>query len=238
VNCKWLSLLLFGLTGLLTGCPGPEPYSDVSVVTAYYPEEFIYAYVPVCRGEEVFLKWQSYNGQIRFSGSPQQNVEPALESFTNLPQSGQIAVTIKDVVEVTATTGGIYYSQLVQTFELIPEAICAGFPVEIRGNYTGILEQVTPQPSTLDYRLRVYWEQYSKTLRASLQGATSSEFDLTCTTLEQEDRLSCVYFSQSGAKLTLEGTLTATGYSGSYQGIIETTTSQFPTSGTFNFTKE
>jgi hypothetical protein len=238
MNHRRLSLLLFCLTGLLSGCPGPEPYSNVSVVTAYYPEEIIYAGVPVCKSEEVILKWQSYNGRIRFSASPQQNVEPALESFSNLPQSGQIAVTIKDSVEITATTGGIYYSQLVQTFELIPDPVCVGFPVDIRGNYVGVLEQATPQPSTLNYRLRVYWEQYSKTVRASLQGMTGSEFELTCTTLEQEDTLSCVYFSQGGAKLTFEGTVTATGYRGTYQGVIETTTFQTSTSGTFNFVKQ
>ncbi len=165
-----------------------------------------------------------------------------LES-TSVANKGERTVAFKDTVTIflnIAATENSYKGEV--QVVTIPEGICTGFPLELRGSYAGTLEQATPQVASLPHQLTLSWDSIADTLHATLsRGASDTESatsEMTCTPLDQEDKLTCVYDPPGAAVLTLEGTVTTTGYQGNYQGVLEGTTFQTPTSGTFNFVKQ
>lgn len=238
-------LFVAGVTSLLaTSEPPSYAYGSLSVTTPFNSADYS-SKLGVCKGEAINIRWEIFGGSNpRVSASPPQNIEPTLPS-TPVNNTGETTVTIKDAVTISLNIDDAKdgYQTQVQVV-VIPEGICTGFPLELRGNYTGTLEQVTPQVASLPHGFSIRWNNNNDTLGATLtRGSSRTEssnttFEMSCTVLDQEDKLTCVYDPSGTAILTLEGTVTATGYQGSYQGVLEGATFQTPTSGTFNFVKQ
>jgi hypothetical protein len=247
-------LFIAGVASLLASGVAPTfAYGNLSVTSSFNAadENYYYSKLGVCKGEALKIKWEIFEGNNPIlSASPAQNVEPALTSAP-VANTGEKAVTLKDTVTISLNISDSEdgYQSAVQVVA-IPEGICTGFPLELRGVYTGSLEQATPQVASLPHDLILRWDNFTDTLRASLVRTPSSNlgaalsqpepntaFEMMCTPQDQEDKLTCTYDPEGEAILTLEGIVTATGYQGSYQGVLEGTTFQTPTSGTFNFVK-
>jgi hypothetical protein len=251
ISRSGLFLLLCIGVASLTSCDPPPAYGSGSleVATKFVDTNMAY-YLPeigACLGEAVSINWEVFEGTgSSLTASPSQNIEPALEPGLGKGK-GERNVTFKDTLTLSfIVTGTEYNDEETITIKRMPDAICTGFPLELRGNYAGTLEQTTPQPASLPHALNIQWEVTKNVLGGLLiRGATSPDpnaplqsNNIRCTPLELEDKLTCVYTSSGATVLTLEGTVTATGYSGTYQGVLEGLTFQTSVSGTFNFVKQ
>ncbi len=242
-----MGLFLVGVGSLLASGVAPNYASGGFEVETPYLQD--YGKIGLCAEERFKLTWEIYNGRNpKLTASPTQNLEPPLESLS-LSNKGEVDFTFKDATTLTLTIDADEPYRYERQLVTIPASICTGFPLELRGNYIGSLEQVTPQVASLPHLLTVRWAADNERLAASLvRGTTLPDdpkvpppnptFAMTCTPLEQEDKLACVYDPSGAVILTLEGTVTGAGYSGTYQGVLEGTTFQTPTSGTFNFVKQ
>jgi hypothetical protein len=244
-------LFVAGVASLLATSEAPSfAYGSLSVTSTFNSESIDFGKIGVCKGESIKIKWEVFEGNNPIlSASPAQNVEPALTSAP-VANTGEKTVTLKDSLTISLNISDSEdgYQNAIQVVT-IPERICTGFPLELRGIYTGTLEQATPQVASLRHTLSIRWQTSDDTLRANLvAGSESSQpstpsqpatsFQMTCTAIDEEDKLTCIYDPEGAAILTLEGVVTSAGYQGSYQGVIERTTFQVPTTGTFSFVKK
>jgi hypothetical protein len=240
-------LLFSGVGSLLASGVAPDYATGGFAVETLYPQDYG-SKIGLCAGERFTLSWEIYNGRNpKLTASPSQNLEPPLESLS-LSSKGETQFIFKDSATLTLTIDAGEPYRYERSLVVIPASICTGFPLELRGNYTGTLEQVTPQVVSVPHLLTVRWAADDGLLAASLVRGTvlpdpkapppNPTFAMTCTALEQEDELTCVYEPPGAAVLMLEGRVTSAGYAGTYQGVLEGTTFQTPTSGTFNFVKQ
>jgi hypothetical protein len=245
---RHLSNYLFCLAVLisLAGCylPPNYAYGNLFVLTSYTSDSYSVE-VGACKGEILTLRWNVGEGKNpTLMASPTQNIEPQLPS--RVANSGEIQVTFKDNVTISFTIDGGQDYETERRIVAIPEGVCTGFPLELRGAYAGTLEQTVPQVASLPHRFVVRWNDGSDTLRASLVRSTGTAeppepgtiFEMTCIPLDREDTLTCVYDPAGDVFLRLEGTVNSTGYEGTYQGVLEGATFQTSTSGTFKFIKQ
>ncbi len=236
------------LTGFLSACLPPAPaYGSLTISTSFESTEsrgFSGYRKSACQGESIKMSWEIISGSNpRILVSPPQSLEPTLAT-TPIAKTGETSVTIRDAATITLRIDDAEdgYQQEVKLV-MIPESICKGFPLELRGNYAGTLEQATPLTASVPHTLELYWDVDSSQLEASLI-RTSNETtkrvttNMVCNSLDQEDKVTCIYDPEGAAILTLEGIVTAAGYQGTYQGVLEGATFQTPTSGTFSFVKQ
>jgi hypothetical protein len=239
-------LLFSGVGSLLASGIAPDYAAGGFAVETLYPQDYG-SKIGLCAGERFTLSWEIYNGRNpKLTASPSQNLEPPLESLS-LSSKGETQFIFKDSATLTLTIDAGEPYRYERPLVVIPASICTGFPLELRGDYTGTLEQLTPQVVSVPHLLTVRWAADDARLAASLVRGTvlpnpeapptNPTLAMTCTALEEEDKLTCVYNPPGAAILTLEGTITATGYEGNYRGVLETTTLQVPTTGTFSFSK-
>jgi hypothetical protein len=227
-------LVLLGVLVSLAGCYTVPSYAygDLFVTAPYTSDESYSLEVGACQGETLTVRWNVGEGKNpKLIALPAQNVEPPLPS--RLEKSGEVQVTFKDSVTISFTIDGGQDFETERQVVAIPEGVCTGFPLELRGNYTGTLEQTTPQSASLPRDLELYWDE---SLKATLSTQNLIDVRLACQALDFEDELICNY-DHGAETLRLEGTVTSAGYVGTYEGATIGQAFKTTVRGTFNFGK-
>jgi hypothetical protein len=235
---KWrfIGIVLIGALGLfslLATSETPEPYGYIYL--AINPESYATNSIDACINDELILSWNVVSGSTSIlSAIPKENISPLLIDRT-VDLQGELPITVKGPSKINLLydqRGSTIY-QASAEIRLLPDDLCNGFPIDIRGDYEGTLEQTLPQVASLPRSLSVYL--LGNALAADLKTETSS-IALYCTTSAQDDMLTCTQ-GQEEITFKLEGQITSAGFEGTYEGTQKGSSFETNTSGTFRFSK-
>jgi hypothetical protein len=235
---KLLLLILLGVASIVATTPGLPPYFTIitanneEVYTRPIDEEAVFA----CLNEKVKLQWSIPDASsVTLTATPLGNLNPDFEG-QKAEAYGSLETTALGNVSVALEAEGIKFEA---ALELLSEDICTGFPINLIADFEGKLRQTLPEVATLDRDLELRWR--GNTLQARLVDTVTNEDDFvseilaTCQLFPDEDRLLCLAGDEANPRLRLEGTVTAEGFTGNYQGFDESTGSAISFEGTFNF---
>lgn len=226
-------VLIFGILSLLATSEPPVYYPAYMELVSEANEPYG-KFAEVCPNETLQLRWDIPQGkQPILNVVPSANTTPELIN-KEVDMQGDLTLTVKGNTEITL----VYderYEKIWQTEVTISTDICTGYPIDIRGNYMGTLEQTLPSVATLNRTLDIYWSNAE--LLASLN-SDAANILMICTTSAQDDTLSCHEESEEKATFKLEGTFTATDFTGTYEGIQKGSSFEIAIKGTFGFIKQ
>jgi hypothetical protein len=237
---KLFVLASVGVAGILATTPLPLPY--FAIITANNEE--LYAHpideeaVFACLDEKVKLDWSIPDtSSVTLTATPSGNLNPDLNKQKAESYGTLETVALGDVV-VTLEAGDL---KIDVALKLLPQEVCTGFPINLIANFEGELRQTLPETASLKRQLELRWR--GNALQARIADTVTNEdgyitASLTnCQLFPDEDELICSAGDEANPRLRLEGTITAEGFAGSYQGFDESTGSAISFEGTFDFKK-
>jgi hypothetical protein len=233
---QFIGIVLVGALGLFGLLATSEP-------PVYYPaymELFSDANEPygqfaeVCPNDILQLNWDIPQGkQPTLNAIPSNNLIPALIN-KEVEMQGSSSLTVKGKVEITLTYDE-RFEKIWQTQVVISTDVCAGYPIDIRGNYVGTLEQTQPEVAILNRNLNIAW---SNGELVALLNSDVSNILMSCITSLQDDTLSCIEETEGKVTFKLEGKFKTTDFTGTYEGVQKGSSFETAIKGTFSFVKE
>ncbi len=192
----------------------------------------------VCPEESLILRWVVSEGNRSILNAiPSVNISPTFVD-KSVNKEGEVEIITKGDVEITLVYDqrNSSISEAKASIKMIPQAICTGYPMDIRGNFRGQLLQVEPENATLNRDLTIYWSD-GKLLATMVDLVSSGTIQFVCTADDLTDSLQCIERTESKVTFKLGGKFTATDFSGTYEGIQQGSSFETSVSGTFSFKK-
>lgn len=226
-------ILTFGIFSLLATSE-PPVYYTASMELLSETNESYGQFAEVCPNEILQLRWNIPQGDSpTLNAMPSNSIVPVLVN-KQIEIQGQLPITVKGKAKITM----IYderYDKIWEAEVTISTDVCTGYPMDIRGQYVGTLEQTLPEVATLNRNLDIYW--LNGELRASLS-SDNSNIRMLCKTSIEDDTLECIEEIEEKVTFKLRGKFTATDFTGTYEGIQKGSSFETAIKGTFSFVKE
>ena len=198
-------------------------------------EENVFA----CLNDEVTIDWYINSSSGLITATPLGRLNPEVNQKQVSNADTAFTTTVLGEVVVTLQAGDFRQSV---NLGLLSQDVCQNFPINLIANFLGTLEQTLPAAETLPQRsLKLRWR--NNALQATLSGSITSvesgtyERSAPCQLFPDEDKLICSAGDEASPSFRLEGVVTTEAFTGTYQGIDESTGVAVSFEGTFNFEK-
>lgn len=225
-------VLVAGVLSLLATTP--FPYDELVVITLNNTDvlgndKTVYA----CTTEKVLLRWEVNSGRKAFfTVTPSTSTNPEIVGRQVDGQGSLLFNILDDVRFQLDSEAEIPDSEIIG--KVLPDSICAGFPIFPIGLYEGTFNQILPEPLNLQRKLLLYWDNRGT---EGLFAQVDLGIPIPCTFDASTDQITCTEGDESAPTFKLLGAFIEDTYEGSYQGLGETVAGQTSFAGTFSFKK-
>ncbi len=240
---SYLALGMVALSGIISiVATSPLPPPRFAVITAnnqdagFTSEEKSFA----CLNEKVKLEWGiSDVDKVTLTANPLGKLNPDIDK-KQFESSGTLETTALGDVTVTLESGEL---KMVRVLALLSEDVCKNFPINLIADFSGTLQQTSPNAARLNRSLKLRWRDNA--LQAIVTTIPTSQYaedyagkkTAPCQLFPAEDKLICSAGDEANPRLRLEGSITADGFTGTYKGFDESSAGNVSFEGTFDFKK-